>query len=157
VLGQEPLEVACRAWNPAWSNFDEPAAAYATVTFDGGAVVSYRGSWVSPGPRTAWAGEWRMECAGGEIAWTSRDDFGANVDKVTVRPLGKRARRIGLPTLEHIDRAGALRAFARCVATGQESESSGRDNLGSLALMNAAIEAAASGMIVPVAQAERSV
>lgn len=50
VLGQEPVEVACRAWNPTWSNFEEPAAAFATVSFDGGAVVSYRGSWVSPGP-----------------------------------------------------------------------------------------------------------
>src|SRR3954471_17848248 len=106
VLGQEPLDVTCHAWNPPWSNFDEPAAAFATITFDGGAVVSYRGSWVSPGPQTAWAGEWRMECAGGEISWTSRDNAGAGVDRVTVRPLGKRRHRLDLPALSHIDRAG---------------------------------------------------
>ena len=147
VLGQEPVEVACRAWNPPWSNFEEPAAAFATITFDGGAVVSYRGSWVSPGPQTAWAGEWRVECAGGEIAWTSRDNLGASVDRVAVRAPGKRARRVELPVLPQIDRAGSLRAFTRAVATGNEPVSSGRDNLGSIALVHAAIEAATTGVL----------
>ncbi|HEX8598572.1 MAG TPA: Gfo/Idh/MocA family oxidoreductase [Chloroflexia bacterium] len=142
VLGQEPVEIACHAWNPVWSNFEEPAAAFATIRFDGGTVVSYRGSWVSPGPQTAWAGVWRMECAGGEITWTSRDNLGASVDRVTVRPLGKRARRLELPTNMQIDRAGSLQAFARAVATGEEPESSGRDNLGSINVVYAAIEAA---------------
>lgn len=146
VLGQEPVEVACRAWNPPWSNFQDPAAAVATIRFDGGALVSYRGSWVSPGPQTAWAGEWRMECAGGEIAWTSRDNSGAGVDRVTVRPLGKRARRLALPALPQIDRAGSLRAFARAVATGAPPESTGRDNLGSISLMHTAIAAATQGV-----------
>jgi predicted dehydrogenase len=150
VLGQEPVEIVCRAWNPPWSNFEEPATAVATISFDGGAVVSYRGSWVSPGPPTAWAGEWRMECAGGEIAWTSRDNRGARVDRVTVRPLGQRPRRLALPVLPQIDRAGSLRAFARAVAAGVPPESSGRDNLGSLTLMHRAIEAATTGARLPV-------
>ena len=145
VLGQEPIEVVCRAWNPTWSNFVDPAAAFATIAFDGGAVVSYRGTWVSPGPKTPWAGEWRMECAGGEIAWTSRDNVGASVDRVTVRPLGKRAHRLALPVLPQIDRAGSLAAFTRAVALGNQPESSGRDNLGSIRLMYAAIEASMTG------------
>jgi predicted dehydrogenase len=152
VLGQEPVEIACRAWNPPWSNFDEPAAASAVIEFDGGTVVSYRGSWVSPGPQTAWAGEWRMECAGGEIAWTSRDNRGAGVDRVTVRPLGERARRLELPAPVHIDRAGSLRAFTNAVTTGEQPESSGRDNLGSISLMNAAIKAASTGVPVRIGQ-----
>ena len=151
VLGQEPVDIACRAWNPPWSNFEQPPAAVATISFDGATVVSYRGSWVSPGPQTAWAGEWRMECARGEIAWTSRDNRGASVDRVTVRPVGGRPRRLELPRLPHIDRAGSLHAFARAVATGEPPESSGRDNLGSLTLMHRAIDAATTGMPVPVA------
>ena len=145
VLGQEPVEVACHAWNPPWSNFVDPAAAVATIGFSGGAVVSYRGSWVSPGPPTPWAGEWRMECAGGEIAWTSRDNRGARVDRVTVRARGQRARRLELPALPQIDRAGSLHASAAAVATGAPPASSGRDNLGSLALMYTAIAAATQG------------
>lgn len=151
VLGQEPVEVACHAWNPPWSKFEQPATAVATIDFDGGAVVSYRGSWVSPGPQTAWAGEWRMECAGGEITWTSRDNRGAGVDRVTVRPLGQRPRRLELPTLPQIDRAGSLRAFAQAVAMGEQPESAGQDNLGSIALTHAAIAAATTGAPVRMA------
>ena len=142
VLGQEPSRISCEAWNPPWSKFVDPAAAAATITFDGGAVVSYRGSWVSPGPKTCWSGEWHMECSGGEIVWTSRDEIAA--DRVTIRPLGKRARSVTLPALAVTDRRGSLEAFVQAVETGQEPESSGRDNLHSLALMYAAVESVTS-------------
>ncbi len=151
VLGQEPRQVACRAWNPPWSNFVEPAAAVATIIFGEDIVVRYHGNWVSTAPQTAWAGEWHMECAGGEILWTSRGGRGASADRVTIRPLDKAARQVTLPNMPYIDRAGSLAAFVQAIRTGQAPESSGRDNLGSIALMNAAIESAMSGMIVPVA------
>lgn len=150
ILGQEPVEIACRAWNPPWSNFEEPASAFATIAFAGGAIVSYRGSWVSPGRQTAWAGEWSLECEGGEIAWTSRDNLGARVDRVTVKPLGQRARRLELPAYPHLDRAGSLRTFVRAVATGEQPECSGQDNLGSIALVHASIEAASTGAPVRI-------
>lgn len=148
VLGQEPVEVTCHAWNPEWSNFQSPAAAFATIVFDGGAVVSYRGSWVSPGPQTNWAGDWHMECAKGEIAWTSRDNTGASVDRVTVKALGKRATRLELPMDMKLDRAGTLHAFAQAVESRKQPESSGADNLGSVALMYSTIEAATTGHTV---------
>ena len=148
VLGQEPRQVFCHAWNPPWSNFRDPAAAVATITFDGGTVVSYRGSWVSPAPKTPWAGMWRMEFEGGEVLWTSRGDISsrASSDRVTVRLLGKPARRVELPTLPYIDQAGSLMAFVEAIRTGKEPESSGRENLGSVALMNTAVESATSGL-----------
>jgi predicted dehydrogenase len=140
VLGQEPCQITCQAWNPPWSKYADPASADATITFDGGTVVSYRGSWVSPGTRTSWSGEWHMECSRGEIVWASRDPTAA--DYVTIRPSGKRARHVKLPTLAHTDRSGSLHAFVQAIQTGQEPESSGRDNLRSLALMYAAVESA---------------
>ena len=95
-----------------------------------------------------------MECADGQIEWTSRDGSGTgDADRVTLRRLDKRARRVELPALPQVDRAGSLAAFVEAVRTGQESETSGRDNLGSIALMNAAIESATSGR--PVALVRR--
>jgi len=145
VLGQEPRAVSCRAWNPAWSNFAEPAAAVAAISFDGGAVVDYSGSWVSTGAPTTWAGEWQIECEHGVIAWTGRDDSGTAADAVTLRPRGKRPRRMELRELRHWDRAGSLAAFVAAVGDGVEPPASGRDNLGSLALMFAAVESAVTG------------
>lgn len=129
----------------------------ATITFEGGTVVNYRGSWISSGPVTPWAGEWHIECEAGEIAWTSRADTGVNpatglsAERVMVRPIGKRPRRVELPTLAQVDRAGVLHSFAQAIQSNQEPETSGRANLGSLALMLATIEAAISGLPVRVA------
>lgn len=142
ILGQNARQITCYAWNPPWSNFLDPAAASATIIFDGGAVVTYEGSWVSTAPQTPWAGEWRIECELGTITWASRSMRGANGEQVTVRIRGQRARRVELPTLPQIDRAGTLAAFVRAIRTGAEPETSGRDNLGSLALMEAAIASA---------------
>jgi predicted dehydrogenase len=145
VLGQEPVSVHCHAWNPPWSNFSEPPAAVATIVFDGGAVVDYRGSWVSTAAQTAWDGEWQIECAGGVIAWTGRDDSSLQSDAVTLRPRGKRPSRVPLPTLAHWDRAGSLAEFVDAVRSGREPLTSGRDNLASAALMFAAIQSAETG------------
>ena len=149
VLGQEPCQVTCHAWNPPWSNFLDPVAAVATITFDDGAVVSYRGSWVSPGPKTSWSGEWHIECSGGEIVWTSRDETAP--DRVTVRSLGKRARQVMLPEMPLTDRHGSLHAFVQAIRTGQEPECSGRDNLHTVAFMYATVESATSHVPVPIA------
>jgi predicted dehydrogenase len=146
VHGGEAHEVFCRVWNPSWSGFDGPPAGAAIIEFDRGVVVSYRGSWISRGPTTPWAGEWRMELEGGEIAWTSRGDLGGDdADRVEIRPLGEAVREIKLPHVAHIDRAGALVEFAAAIEDGREPECSGRENLGSLALMEAAVESATVG------------
>ena len=150
VLGQEPVSVACQAWNPPWRAVSGFLSGTATITFDGGAVVNYRGSWTSPGPKTVWAGEWRMECERGEIVWTSRGDDRLAAERVTVCPLDGPARELDLPTPRYFDRAGALAAFVAAIRTGTEPPCSGRDNLGSVALMTTAVAAAGVGQTLPV-------
>jgi predicted dehydrogenase len=140
VLDQEATQVLCQTWNPTWSNFTENAAGAATITFEQGTVVSYRGNWVSTAPQTSWAGEWHMECAKGEIIWSSRDE--PNADYVLVRPLNKKTQKIKLPEVPLRDRHGSLNAFVQAVRTGQEPATSGRDNFNTLALMLAAVESA---------------
>lgn len=148
VLGQEPQQIVCNTWNPAWSNYTEHPTGAATITFDGGAVVNYRGSWVSTAPQTNWAGEWHMECEKGEIIWTSRGEL---PERVMLRPLGKRARSVKLPEYPLADRAGSLHAFVQSVLSGEEPECSGRHNLKTLALMFASVEAASTGLPVSLA------
>lgn len=154
ILAQEAQSVTCHAWNPPWSNFEQPSTAAATITFDGGAVVSYRGSWASPGAQTLWAGDWHIECAKGEIYWTGRGDTQKLSDeRVTVRKLGtKRPKAVALLDLPAIDRGGTLHAFVQAIQNSQEPETSGRDNLHTLALMNATIEASQTGAPVTVEQ-----
>ena len=142
ILSREPRRIYCEAWNPEWTAFSGPSVAVASIDFEGGVVVSYRGSWISAGPVTPWAGEWRMEFENGEVRWTSAADSDITQDKVVVRPRNEEARTITLPTVPRTGTWGTLTEFAAAIRSGREPETSGRNNLGTIALMEAAVESA---------------
>jgi predicted dehydrogenase len=149
LLGQEALRISCEASTQPWSGFAGPSTAIASIVFEG-VLVSYRGSWTSSAPNTPWAGEWEMEFEGGRVFWTSRGDEGVLKDRVVVRRRGRAARVVALPAASRIDRAGTLTEFAAAIAEGREPETSGRDNLRTLALTLAAVRSAAgSGWVEP--------
>ncbi|MBU1335193.1 MAG: Gfo/Idh/MocA family oxidoreductase [Alphaproteobacteria bacterium] len=143
VLGDNPKRVSCRTWNSPASPFGHHPIGVATLEFEKGTIVSYRGSWMSSGPVTPWAGEWVMDCSEGQILWTSRDHFmgKAGPDRVTLQPLDGKPEPLALPVLEHTDRVGTLASVARVIETGTVPArfSSGEDNLHSLALVQATI------------------
>ncbi len=146
VLGQEATTISCHAWNPAWSPFTGDAVGAATISLAGGAVASWRGSWISAGEQTPWAGEWRIDCSEGELRWTGRDDRGGvSKDSVVVRSRDGKERTVTLPEVQPHGRAGVLAHFADAIQAGTEAETCGRDNLGTLAMVHAAVASAASG------------
>ena len=142
ILSREPQRIYCEAWNPEWTSFSGPSVAIASVVFEGGIVVSYRGSWISAAPVTPWAGEWRMEFENGEIVWTSAADSDPSLDRVVVRPRGGEPRTIALNTAPRTGTFGTLTEFVSAIRSGREPETSGRHNLGTIALMEAAVESA---------------
>ncbi len=142
ILSKEAKSISCYSWNPHWSGFTGPPTAVASIVFDGMLVVSYRGSWISAGPSTPWAGEWRMEFEGGEILWTSRGEDSGPAEVVVMQRRGGAPKTMPLPALKRIDRWGTLSEFADAVRDHREPQSSGRDNLGTLALMSAAVDSA---------------
>ncbi|MER9801683.1 Gfo/Idh/MocA family oxidoreductase [Mesorhizobium sp. M0142] len=154
VLGQEPRQVYCTAWQPQGSSFREPPAAAATIIFDRGTVVTYRGNWLSGGVETPYGGEWHLECAEGEIIWTCRGDRDLTLDgdHVRIRKRGHAVVPIGLPAMASFGRRESLATFARAVKIGTVAPfaSLGRDNIGSLALMQAAITSATTGRVISV-------
>lgn len=151
VLGREVTTVDFRTWDPAWSMFTGPSEGAGLIE-TGDLVTSYRGSWVSSGVRTTWAGEWRMDFADAEVWWTSRGDGaeGWRSDAVTVRQ-GKDITTLTLPTVERTDRAGSLTEFATAILQGREPVISGRNNLGSLATTYASVESARTRQPVQLA------
>ena len=141
ILNREPERIYCETWNPEWSGFSGPPVAVASIVFDG-VVASYRGSWISAGPVTPWAGDWRMEFERGEVVWTSAADSDMTQDKVEIRPRQGEAFAATLPIVPRPGTWGTLTEFASAIQAGRQPESSGRDNLGSIALMTAAVESA---------------
>ena len=150
ILSREPQRIYCEAWNPEWTAFGGPSVAVASVVFEGGIVVSYRGSWISAGPVTPWAGEWRMEFENGEVTWTSAADSDATQDKVVVRMRDGETRTVALPEVARTGGFGTLTEFANAIQSNREPETSGRRNLGTIALMEAAVESAARREALPI-------
>jgi predicted dehydrogenase len=154
ILNRRPERIYCEAWSPTWATFGGPSVAVASIAFEGGVVVSYRGSWVTSGPVTPWAGEWRMEFEHGELFWTSKDDDGMLRDRVVVRSRNGKTRTLTLPEVRRTGPSGTLTEFANAIETGREPETSGRENLGTIALVEAAVESATRHELVAISRSE---
>lgn len=149
VIGEDPIEITGRTWNPTGSPYQMDPAGAAVLTFPGGAVVSYRGSWLDMGPQTAWAGEWQMDFERGSVLWTSRGEqpWQTKRDRVQIQRPNAQIEEIELPTMPLYDRSGVLAAFAQTIRTGVEPLffPSGRTNVSTLAIVEASLKSAASG------------
>ncbi|HEV2475050.1 MAG TPA: Gfo/Idh/MocA family oxidoreductase, partial [Candidatus Dormibacteraeota bacterium] len=101
ILGSEPDRMSCVTAGAGRGGFDGPPVAAGSILF-GKVPVSYRGSWISSAPITAWAGEWTMEFERGSVSWTSRGDEGVLADRLAITPRGRRRKVMKLPEMARI-------------------------------------------------------
>jgi predicted dehydrogenase len=139
LLDGPPVGVSCRSFNPSWSWFRGDAAASALFEFDNGARYQYFGSWVAPGLETSWNGTWRVGGENGTATWDGEEELVVQVDPGA-------PERVVVPPgpAESID--GSLADFVRAIRSGG-SPSSGEihDNILTLAMVEAAVQSAATG------------
>lgn len=149
ILDDEPVAVSAMSWSEPETPFAGRPAAACLVRFAGGAVVSYRGSWISRGPDTVWGADWRIDGSEQAALGTFRGNRGdrRGEDRVTLYSTAKEGVPAPLVETPFTDRAGALDGFAHWLGTGKPASglSTAGDNLGSLALMHAAIRSAGEG------------
>lgn len=149
VTGREARRVYARGWHVPDAVYRYDPATVALITLDNGAVVSYEGNWVDPERETSWNGEWEILGERGRIRWTGGEADPLTGD-VTLERWGEPPRPIPQPTAAASDRLGSLTEFRAAVAAGRDAETSGRDNLGSLAIVLACVESVESGEVVDV-------
>jgi predicted dehydrogenase len=138
IVGFEPSEASASSWNPPWSWFDGDACANAVFRSADGATAVYHGSWVSRGWQTSWDGDWRIQGDEGEIHWAENE---VNVLPTSVFTSvfvpGARETRgrlaVDLLQMDAEDRHASLREFAHALAENRPAETSGDDNLKTLA------------------------
>jgi predicted dehydrogenase len=152
ITGEEAKKVYAKVTDPKWSHFKEEASAVLTIEMQSGLVISYRGSWISTGAPTPWAGEWHIEGEKGEIYFQGREGgtIGTEEDIVTLRPTGGEATSVVTEKMDLWGRSYGLRAFAQAINGGPLPETNGRANLGSVALMEAAAKSSLSGEVEDV-------
>lgn len=162
-LGREAVRVTAQTWNPPFSNTDGDMNAFVWLEFENNIRVNYTGTFAAPGCDTGWNGRWVFTGSRGTLIWNPRDEWGPirlfrqDADLSQYRemhfftPLPEiwgepvQAASIG-PTGHHYD----LYHWKACIENGIEPETSGRDNLHTLATVLAAIESADTGQTVTV-------
>ena len=157
IIGEEPVELNCRTWNPPGSPFEGHPSGAIVSLFPSGVTVSYRGTWLDEAPQSAWAGEWQMDFENGALFWTLRDPLDLTAgERLLIQRKGGPVEEAPTPNGRR-DRPGVLQAFSEAIRTGREPAyfTSGRNNLGTLEIIDATLRsAAARGAPVTLARHE---
>ena len=156
ILGEEPVEVSCRTWNPSRGVYLGAPCAALTASFDKGTTVTWRGNYLSRGTVTPWSGEWRLDLDGASLAFTCRGDAPDRLaaEKLVVMPIGEAPIDLTTPSSGPVDRLGTATAFVESIRAGKPVAPlpTGADNLVSLAFCLAAVRSAeANGAPVRIA------
>ncbi|PRY13906.1 putative dehydrogenase [Kineococcus rhizosphaerae] len=133
LLDAEPVSVYCEEFNPSWSWYAGAASAAAVFEMSTGARYTFTGSWCAPGLETSWNGAWRLSGARGSALWDG--DHDPVVEGAEAGPADDPGEGI----------AGSLAAFTRFLADGTPLWGEVHDNVLSLAMVEAAVESAATG------------
>jgi len=151
LSGTDPVSVFCDEFNPGWSWYAGDVCATVLFEMTGGLRYTYRGSWCAEGSPTSWQGAWRAVGPRGTALW---DGDHAPTAQIVVGPGGFEARTE--PRTETPDAslpagiAGSLRDFVQALKMGSTPMGECHDNIKSLAMVFAAIEASREGRRVPV-------
>jgi predicted dehydrogenase len=156
ILGVEPAAVYAQARNPEWSWMEFPPVVSAVIELDNGGLLQYFGSWIARGRQTTWDGDWTVDCENGQIEWAHNEVrvrpeeiyYSVHLDGFRERNGWMEANLDGQPAE---DRTFTLEEFGRCIEEGREPETSGRDNLRSVALTHAVADSARTGERVEIA------
>jgi predicted dehydrogenase len=138
LTGREVLTIDARSWRVPGNPYRHDPAVAALVTLDGGIPVVYEGSVATHRPWTSWNGEWEVIGERGRLFWTGGVD-NADDGEVTLHCWGEESRPLPLPALAKIGREASLEAFRTAILSGEEPETSARDNVNSLACVLACV------------------
>jgi predicted dehydrogenase len=163
LTGRNAVRVQAQTWNPSVSNTCGDMNAFVWIEMEGGIRINYSGTFASPGTDTGWNGRWSITGERGSLVWNQRDDWGPirlfrqNADLSQYREMhfftplpevwGEPIWAVPIGASGH---QYDLYHWRACIEAGVEPETSGRDNLHTLALTLAAVQAADTGQVVEV-------
>lgn len=144
LLGRDPVDVSGTSWNTPWSGFAGDVAASLRFTMEGGIPVIYEGYCRSSGDLTSWYGDIRAECADGVVTMVFPHLYlaGRGADQLHVAAPRRDLMRVG--DLQE-GQTASFREFLDATDRGRVPESSGAENLVSVAMVFAAADACRTG------------
>lgn len=140
IMGRPARRVSAMSQRPPWSEYNGPTLSMGLIEFDGGIPCSVVGSFDS----RAFHFEMRMEMEKAAVRFVGRKNFSRELEVAlpgeTFQPTGLRDSDESTP-----DERYNLEAFHRAIDTGERVSNDGRENLRTLALVDAFLRSAKSG------------
>jgi len=154
MVDGEPVSVVCHEWEPKNSWWRQGSSAMAMFDMGRGIVFTYRGSWCADGFRSSWESGWRIVGEQGSLVWDGFGELRAERTTKVRDGLFDKVEPVTVPPLDPNDRVGGhlgvMQDFIAAVRNGGEPETTGTDNIKSLAMVLGAIESAETGRRVPI-------
>jgi predicted dehydrogenase len=147
ITGLNALSARGESWNPPWSNYRGDASCSVLFEMSGGARALYSGSWCSKGQFGSWIGNWQVEGELGTI--TCRDDR----IRIHRAPELYEVREVVDVEMTAPHRDGmvfSLQGFMRAVRSGERPPTDLADNVNSVGMVFAAVDAVRTGRRCPV-------
>lgn len=149
VLGRDAVAVTARRVNPSWSWYPSgDGAIHALIEMEGGLLVNYCGSLLATGVETPFDGAWRIECADGAIH-RNEAGLGDGVFLTSVR--GATSERLSTSTTTTGEKA-LLDELKGVLEATKTPETSGRDNLNTLAIVFGAVRSIEEGVRIQLSE-----
>jgi predicted dehydrogenase len=155
VSAKVPEAVYCHETNPRGSWYRDGASAFAIFEMSDAVTFTYRGSWCAEGANTSWESQWRITGTKGTVLWDGADNFDAH-RVASDEGFLREQEEISVPDAVNVSEteghASVIAAFLEAVKTGVKPETTGEDNIKSLAMVFAAIDSARTGQRVMIGE-----
>jgi predicted dehydrogenase len=151
VTELEAVTVRGESWNPPWSTNSGDTSVAVTFVLENGARFVYIASWCAQGDFSDWNGNWLLEGHSGSLHYRQNAltlNYAPQRYQVSDSQI---VRQVGPPMLDQSYVLGDLMAARR---EGRQPRTNVFDNLRSLAMVMASIEAVETGQSVPVSNNE---
>lgn len=147
VTGLDAVRARGEAWNPPWSHYDGDCSSSVVFEMNNGARVMYNTCWCSQGSFSDWNGNWRIEGTRGTVVYQDGKVAGMTVGgEYQV----KRNWALKPRATKRAEQDYVLAGFLRAVRGGASPDTTVEDNLKSMGMVFAALEAVKTGRRVKV-------
>jgi predicted dehydrogenase len=149
VTGKNIRRVTAHTFNPSWSWYQHHAGLKMLLELDDEISFSYSGDWSALGRSTSWNGSWRLQCESGSIHLEQDKLQIHRSERWNKNPTSE---SIEIPALPQNGQQILLRKFAESIRTNTPGETSGEDNLQSIATVIAGVTSAQEKRSVDVSE-----
>jgi len=138
LLNSNAKTVYCQEFNPDWSWYKGNSGASTICEMDNGAIFTFTGNWSSPGAETSWDSDWRYSGELGSATWDG--DNRPTRDGLGVFDYHKPFEQSGI--------SESLSQFVNALKTNRAPMGEVRENIESLAIVQAALESSRTKQVV---------